>query len=47
METHINDIIHVIQLAVAPVVMRSAVGRHAAVDSCRLKILSTAFPIES
>jgi hypothetical protein len=26
METHINDIIHVIQLAVAPVFLRSAGG---------------------
>ncbi len=41
------NITHVIQLAVAPVFLLSEVERHAAADSCRLKILSTAFPIES
>jgi hypothetical protein len=35
METHISDIIHVIQLAVAPVFLLSAVGHHAAANSCR------------
>ena len=47
METHINDIIHVIQLAVAAVFLLSAVGRHAAGGLVSIEDLEDSFPMES
>ena len=47
METNINDIIHVIQLAVAAVFLLSEVGRHAAAGLVSIEDLEDSFPMES